>query len=26
VWCGLLTQERVIAGYQISDLNVAMCY
>ena len=24
-WCGLLTQERVIAGYQISDLSVAMC-
>jgi hypothetical protein len=26
VWCGLLNQERVIAGYQISDLSVAMCY
>jgi hypothetical protein len=26
VWCDLLTQERVIAGYQISDLSVAMCY
>ena len=26
LWCGLLTQERVIAGYQISDLSVAMCY
>jgi hypothetical protein len=26
VWCDLLTQERVIAEYQISDLSVAMCY
>jgi hypothetical protein len=26
VWCGLLNQERVTAGYQISDLSVAMCY
>jgi len=26
VWCDLLNQERVIAGYQISDLSVAMCY
>ena len=26
VWCDLLIQERVIAGYQISDLSVAICY
>ena len=26
LWCDLLNQERVIAGYQISDLSVAMCY
>ena len=26
VWCGLLNQERVIVGYLISDLSVAMCY
>ena len=24
-WCGLLNQEPVVAGYQISDLSVAMC-
>ena len=26
LWCGLLNQERVIVGYQISDRSVAMCY
>ena len=25
LWFGLLNQERVTAGYQISDLSVAMC-